>query len=391
MFVKHFLALKMKGSNVHFQTSLPACGGSSQQHSIFGTPSMDLDGSVNMKTDEGEHKLDIELHRFLSQQNLTDEKVVDSSAFAQKNIMANAIENAMTEITCPELWIHDQAENEIAKEDKSRLDQLRMDEILSSDEPFFKTHGSDSGAPLDSIHSHLLMESQIALGQAMNSAESFEFNTPSASDSSGNNNLSSDEMLLTNKRKIHKAGLQSECLVKRMKLLYDTISPESLSPLSDNSDFLKNTSSKVSCTRIIPSTTNNISEQVFDENSIRSKSHGLENQNLNFSTCVQNKEPLGQAGPVQSVFKKFTNEFTMQQVAETKRRIINTHKLILNFNFLKDSYIRCCSELKRTMLKLKTSEYHRAQLVKDNEQLKRLALELHTKLEKCTNNDKNSS
>lgn len=67
---------------------------------------------------------------------------------------------------------------------------------------------------------------------------------------------------------------------------------------------------------------------------------------------------------------KYTNEFTMMQVTDVKKRIINTHKLMLNFNFLKDGYARTCVQLKKTMNCLKDSEVHRAHLLAENEQLK---------------------
>ncbi|SCU89496.1 LAME_0E03884g1_1 [Lachancea meyersii CBS 8951] len=78
---------------------------------------------------------------------------------------------------------------------------------------------------------------------------------------------------------------------------------------------------------------------------------------------------------------KFTEEYTMAQVAEVKKRIINTHKLLLNFNFLKDGYARTSVELKRTLLRLKQSEIHRAHLLQENEQLKRLVIEQSDKLD----------
>ncbi|CCK68143.1 Atc1p KNAG_0A04720 [Huiozyma naganishii CBS 8797] len=68
--------------------------------------------------------------------------------------------------------------------------------------------------------------------------------------------------------------------------------------------------------------------------------------------------------------EKLTNEYTMKQVSEMKKRIINTHKLILNFNFLKDGYARTCIELKKSLQSLKESEVHRAHLLLENEQLR---------------------
>lgn len=78
---------------------------------------------------------------------------------------------------------------------------------------------------------------------------------------------------------------------------------------------------------------------------------------------------------------KFGNEFTMSQVAETKQRIINTHKLLLNFNFLKDGYARTCVEFKKAMHHLRDSEIQRAHLLQENEQLKNQVAALRAKLE----------
>ena len=69
--------------------------------------------------------------------------------------------------------------------------------------------------------------------------------------------------------------------------------------------------------------------------------------------------------------KPLTNEFTMLQVSEMKKRIINTHKLLLNFNYLKDGYARTCVELKKTLECLRDSEIHRAHLLLENERLKK--------------------
>lgn len=78
---------------------------------------------------------------------------------------------------------------------------------------------------------------------------------------------------------------------------------------------------------------------------------------------------------------KYSNEFTMCQVAEMKQRIINTHKLLLNFDFLKDGYARTCVEFKKAMHHLKDSEIHRAHLVHENQQLRAQVAELTAKLE----------
>ncbi|CAI4058435.1 Atc1p SKDI_04G4070 [Saccharomyces kudriavzevii IFO 1802] len=73
---------------------------------------------------------------------------------------------------------------------------------------------------------------------------------------------------------------------------------------------------------------------------------------------------------------KLTNEFTMNQISEMKARIINTHKLLLNFNFIKEGYARSCIQLKKTMDSLKDSEIHRAHLLVENDDLKQQILEL---------------
>lgn len=79
--------------------------------------------------------------------------------------------------------------------------------------------------------------------------------------------------------------------------------------------------------------------------------------------------------------RAFGNDFTMEQVAETKQRIINTHKLLLNFNFLKDGYARTCVEFKKAMHHLRDSEIHRAHLVQENQELRERIAELTARLE----------
>ncbi|KAG0666042.1 alpha,alpha-trehalase [Maudiozyma exigua] len=78
---------------------------------------------------------------------------------------------------------------------------------------------------------------------------------------------------------------------------------------------------------------------------------------------------------------KYTKEFTMKQVSDMKKRIINSHKLILNFNFLKDRYARTCAELKKAMNCLKDSEIHRTHLITENEQLKNQVADLKRQLQ----------
>lgn len=63
-------------------------------------------------------------------------------------------------------------------------------------------------------------------------------------------------------------------------------------------------------------------------------------------------------------------DFTAEQIKEIKKRIINTHKLMLNFNFLKDSYSKTCVEFKKVLNILKESEIHRSHLLKENEDLR---------------------
>lgn len=74
--------------------------------------------------------------------------------------------------------------------------------------------------------------------------------------------------------------------------------------------------------------------------------------------------------------EKLTNEYTLHQVSDMKKRIINTHKLILNFNFLKEGYSRTSVELKKTITCLKDSEIHRAHLLEENENLKKQIAQL---------------
>ena len=136
---------------------------------------------------------------------------------------------------------------------------------------------------------------------------------------------------------------------KKQKSIYETLSPpESMSPLSD-----KNEIRALSCER------NDLDKDI-----------SLAKRKINSQKMLK-QVPLP---------PKLTNEFAMTQVAEMKKRIINTHKLILNFNFLKDGYARTCNELRKSVIKLKDSEYDRARLVKENQDLKRLVLELSKQL-----------
>ncbi|CDO94047.1 unnamed protein product [Kluyveromyces dobzhanskii CBS 2104] len=134
---------------------------------------------------------------------------------------------------------------------------------------------------------------------------------------------------------------------KKHKSVYETLSPpESMSPLSDKNDIQQNRDL---------------------------------NTHKDFSAIKRkiNSQRMLKQVPLPP---KLTNEFTMTQVAEMKKRIINTHKLILNFNFLKDGYARSCEELSKTVVKLKDSEFDRARLVKENEDLRKMVLEMSKQL-----------
>lgn len=134
---------------------------------------------------------------------------------------------------------------------------------------------------------------------------------------------------------------------KKQKSVYETLSPpESVSPLSDKSETQQG------------------------------KESNTEKDYLLLRRKVASPKFLKQA----PLPPPLTNEFTMRQVSEMKKRIINTHKLILNFNFLKDGYARTCEELSKTVIKLKDSEFDRARLVKENQDLKKLVLQLSKQL-----------
>ena len=116
---------------------------------------------------------------------------------------------------------------------------------------------------------------------------------------------------------------------------------------------------------------------------ISSSSH--RNQQATSAGGKKAKEgPRHQSQLTETVFKQIptpkplTNEFTMLQVSEMKKRIINTHKLLLNFNYLKDGYARTCVELKKTLECLRDSELHRAHLLLENERLKKKLQEVST-------------
>lgn len=166
-----------------------------------------------------------------------------------------------------------------------------------------------------------------------------------------------------------------EPLAKKAKIIYETLSPESLSPFSDNERQLKNNNDDNSIKTRTAGTGTITSSHTLDAPTTGTT---FRKPRQKFQAPVSQQQKVLQEIPLPP---KFTNEFTMAQVSEMKKRIINTHKLILNFNFLKDGYTRSCTELKRTMVKLKQSECHRAHLLRENENLKRLVLELSEKLE----------
>ncbi|CUS22117.1 LAQU0S04e08592g1_1 [Lachancea quebecensis] len=143
--------------------------------------------------------------------------------------------------------------------------------------------------------------------------------------------------------------------------VYETLSPESLSPISD-SGYKQKTAHPAGPAAVVSVGARPMPKPASVAQS--TYQNGTEKKH-------KPAEPPS----------KLTNEFTMLQVADVKKRIINTHKLMLNFNFLKDGYARTCVELKRTLLRLKQSEVHRAQLLQENERLKRLVIEQNDKLE----------
>ncbi|CCH62383.1 hypothetical protein TBLA_0H00950 [Henningerozyma blattae CBS 6284] len=86
---------------------------------------------------------------------------------------------------------------------------------------------------------------------------------------------------------------------------------------------------------------------------------------------------------------KYTNEFTMFQITEMKQRMINTNKLMLNFNYLKNGYSKICIELKKSINALRDSEIHRAHLADENEQLKNQLQQMKYQLSQYKLNDTN--
>ncbi|KAL3241611.1 Atc1p [Nakaseomyces bracarensis] len=83
--------------------------------------------------------------------------------------------------------------------------------------------------------------------------------------------------------------------------------------------------------------------------------------------------------------KVYTNEFTMKEVAKMKRRVIDSHRLLLNFNVVKEGYARTCVQLKQSVIALKDSEIRRAHLMMENEDLKDELEQMKRKLELSAN------
>ncbi|AGO13743.1 AaceriAGL127Cp [[Ashbya] aceris (nom. inval.)] len=352
----------------------------------------------DLKGEDDEHNLELELHKFLSQHNhgppssgttgTTLAGIPDfstSHSISHRDEMAEAIEKAMAEIACPELWSNDHSSAGATVGGDVHLDTLTMDGILGNEEPFVQVHEGTLGCVdmegqryphgRNSISS--IVGSKAIIQQSMD--------THPAAQTGARSRQSSEEADLhicaTPNGKRKNAGVaSSQATVKRSRLFYETISPESLSPLSDNSDFLKAMDTKGSAVQNVPISTS-VAAGALGHGTKNMKGYQSASKINIGSNIPKEKLQVHSTPPVVSILpEKLTQEFTMQQVMETKRRIINTHKLILNFNFLKESYTRSCSELKRTVFKLKESECHRARLAKENEQLKRLVLELNERM-----------
>lgn len=254
-----------------------------------------------------------------------------------------------------------------------------------------QNHADDKPFTLDNI-----------LGEDQNSNMGFEldeldFSEPNSAHKINNGDNEADFNL---KRKFDEidVNLQDfEKLTKSAKIssIKETdepfLSPASLSPmsaLSSDTNEAKNNDSNLSSPK-----PNNIN------NNNTAFTHKIQKQSLNkknivtstTTTTVPTKfiKPNDTSSTFNSASKsafyqppmipeKLTNQYTMHQVSEMKKRIINTHKLMLNFNFLKDSYAKTCVELKKSLNSLKDSEIHRAHLLLENEQLKARLLELES-------------
>lgn len=241
------------------------------------------------------------------------------------------------------------------------------------------------------------------LGEDQNSNMEFELDELDFSEQNkththnNKNNSETNETVedLNNKRKFDEIDVhfqEFEKLSKSAKIssVKDTdepfLSPASLSPmsaLSSDTIEVKNNEGDLSSPK-----PNNINNTAF--------THKIQKQSLNKRTTITSTTPMTSSikpNDNNNTFnftskstyyqppmipEKLTNQYTMHQVSEMKKRIINTHKLMLNFNFLKDSYAKSCVELKKSLNSLKDSEIHRAHLLLENEQLKARVLELES-------------
>ncbi|CCF56910.1 hypothetical protein KAFR_0B06140 [Kazachstania africana CBS 2517] len=201
---------------------------------------------------------------------------------------------------------------------------------------------------------------------------------------SGGDNDSVTYQTLSNDRVKRTLQLDGEELdhVKKAKKVQGTnksdepfLSPASLSPsslASDGSDVSLKIDTNQSLTTSIASIP--LTKQKSKPKLTNNKSITTIQSSTGDNTTTNVRQKIFQEIPIP---EKLTNEYTMQQVSEMKKRIINIHKLILNFNFLKDGYARTCIELKKTVNCLKDSELHRAHLLLENEKLKRKLSELN--------------
>lgn len=185
------------------------------------------------------------------------------------------------------------------------------------------------------------------------------------------------------------------------------LSPASLSPMSSlsmdnneskiteqdnssNKDILNKSNEATILHKVIENNNNsNIHKKNVDNNLINKTSNDLsktnskiQNTSKSYSYTSNRNMLISRTNSTYNsqsyIPEKLTKEYTMHQISEMKKRIINTHKLLLNFNFLKDSYAKTCIELKKSLNALRDSEIHRAHLLLENEQLKTKLLKLES-------------
>ncbi|SCU81803.1 LADA_0C01156g1_1 [Lachancea dasiensis] len=228
------------------------------------------------------------------------------------------------------------------------ISEMELPEVIVSPEEWSPTEDESDGKGEDTTHGigaaaslHLTVDNILAdhLLQGLGTRDSQK---------------RSHEEILENQAKdrAHLDNIPADEQTGSKSTAYETLSPASLSPISDS--------------------------ETLQYKHRKQHSAGFKKPAL---TATSNATTLTQRihSPVEPP-AKLTNEFTMAQVADVKKRIISTHKLLLNFNFLKDGYARTTVELKKALLRLKQSEIHRAQLLQENEQLKRLVIEQNEKL-----------